>query len=183
MNCSNCNKSIPSESKFCMFCGTEIQSNVVEDSKTPQMNQVSSKGGETKEDTIERYGFGVLTDSDEIPHFFSHSDQFLIIDLKNRKEVIFEEYRTNPHGETCRTKYTRPACLGERPSDEERQIYQDIAEMLTDCKYVIGGNLGYAPKMAMEKADVFYIMQSVPELPHDHIDRLIENRAYAGFRD
>jgi hypothetical protein len=136
-----------------------------------------------KEDVVERYGFGVMADRDEIPNIFSHSDRFLIIDLKNRKEIIFEEYRKNPHAEICKTKYAMPADLGEEVSDEERQIYKDIAEILKDCKYVTGNNLGYAPKTAMEKAGVFYIMQSVNELPRDHIKCLIENRAFAGFRD
>lgn len=136
-----------------------------------------------KEDMIERHGFGVMADRDEIPNIFSHSDRFLIIDLKNRKEIIHEEYRENPHAEICKTKYAMPAGLGDPVPDEERQIYRDIAEMLKDCKYVTGNNLGFAPKMAMEKAGVFYVMQSVNELPRDNIARLIKERAYAGFRD
>jgi hypothetical protein len=136
-----------------------------------------------KEDVIERYGFGVMADRDEIPNVFSHSDQFLIIDLKNRKEIIYEEYRKNPHAEVVKVKYPMPIGLGEKITDEEFQIYIDIAEMLKDCKYVIGNNLGYYPKKAMDQSNVFYIMQSVNELPRDHINRLIEDRAFAGFRD
>jgi len=136
-----------------------------------------------KEDVIERYGFGVMADKAEQPDYFSNSDQFLIIDLKNRKEIINEEYRKNPHAELVKTKYPFPTDLGEKISDEEYQIYLDIAKILNDCKYVIGNNLGYFPKRAMEKEKVFYVMQSVNELPHDHINRLIEDRALAGFID
>ncbi len=136
-----------------------------------------------KEDVIERFGFGVMADRDEIPNIFSHSDKFLIIDLKNRKEIIFEEYRKNPHAEIVKTKYPMPTGMGETISDEEFQIYKDIAEIVKDCKYVTGNNLGFYPKMAMDKAGIFYVMQSVNELPRDHINSLIEERAYAGFRD
>ncbi|MDM8524982.1 hypothetical protein QUF80_16550 [Desulfococcaceae bacterium HSG8] len=136
-----------------------------------------------KEDVIERYGFGVMADKDEMPDIFSHSDRILVIDMKNRKEIIHEEYRLNPHAETCRTKYTIPTSPGEGITDEELEIYKDIAELVKDCKYTIGYNLGYFPKLAMEKTDTLYVLQSVKHLPRDHIKELIKERVYAGFRD
>ncbi len=136
-----------------------------------------------KEDVIERLGFGVMADKDEMPNIFSHSDRILIIDLKNRKEIVHEEYRPNPHAEICRTKYTIPTDPGDGITEEELEIYRDIAETVKDCKYTIGYNLGYFPKLAMEKTDTLYVMQSVPTLPREDIKQMIEDRAYAGFRD
>ncbi|MCP4350043.1 MAG: hypothetical protein GY795_31575 [Desulfobacterales bacterium] len=136
-----------------------------------------------KKDVIERYGFGVMADKDEMPNIFSHSDRILVIDMKDRKEIIHEEYRINPHAEICRTKYTKPTDPGEGITEKELQIYRELADMVKDCKYTIGYNLGYFPKLAMEKTDTLYVMQSVPTKPREHIKHLIENRVYAGFRD
>lgn len=136
-----------------------------------------------KKNVIERYGYGVMADRDEMPHIFSHSDRILIIDLKDRKEIIHEEYRTNPHAETCRTKYAIPTDPGDGITKDELDIYRDIAELVKDCKYTIGYNLGYFPKLALEKTGTLYVMQSSPVLPRDNINGLIENRVYAGFRD
>jgi hypothetical protein len=141
------------------------------------------KGGKMKEDLIERLGYGVMADSEEMPNIFSHSDRFLIIDLKNRKEIVFEEYRKNPHAKIIKKKYPMPTPLGDSISDEEFQLYMDIAEILKDCKYVNGKNLGYFPKTAMEKLGIFYVMKNVDESPRDDIKGMIEDRALAGFRD
>lgn len=138
---------------------------------------------DVKEDVIERYGFGVMSDGNRMPDVFSHADQFLIIELKNRKEITFEEYRQNPHTELCRTKYAMPAGLGDPVSDEEQQIYDDIVEILKDCGCVVGNNLGYAPKITMENADIFYVMQNYAKFARDYINGSIEDRALAGFRD
>lgn len=132
-----------------------------------------------KREYIERYAFGIKADSEEMPKIFSHSDRFLIIDMKDRKEIIHEEYRPNPYGKICRTKYPMPACLGDRISDEEREIYKNMAEIIKDCDTTIGNNLGYFPKMALEKV-TFYVMQSVPVMPRDHIKELFEIRAFYG---
>ncbi len=136
-----------------------------------------------KKDTIDRYGFGVMADKDEMPKIFSHSDRFLVIELKNRKEVIHEEYRPNPYAEICRTKYTIPTDMGGDIKEKELKIYRHIAETLKDCKYIYGYNVGFYPKMAMERTGALYIIPSVPTLPRDHIKDLIKNRVYAGYRD
>jgi len=134
-----------------------------------------------KKRLLERYGFGVMADTDDMPKIFTHSDRFLVMDLKDRKEVIFEEYRPNPYGEICRTKYTMPT--DHRILDEEYDIYKSMAEIIKDCETTIGYNLGYFPKMAFEKAGIFYILKSYLTTPREHINSLIENRVYAGFRD
>ena len=138
-----------------------------------------------KKDLIERYGFGVVADKDEMPDIFSHSDRILIVDLKNRKDIIYEEYRINPHAEICRTKYTIPTDTGDKKgiTKKELKIYADIADLVKDCKYTIGNNLGYFPKQAMERTDTLYVLQSVRIQPRDHIKETIKARAYAGFRD
>ncbi len=132
-----------------------------------------------KRKLIERYAFGVMADKDEMPKIFSHSDRFLIIDMRDRKEIVHEEYRPNPHGETCRTKYPIPTDPGDGITEEELDIYRNLAEILKDCDTTIGYNLGYFPSRALEKT-TFYVMQSVPVLPHDHIKQLFEIRAYYG---
>jgi len=132
-----------------------------------------------KKNVVERFAFGVMADKDEMPNVFSHSDRFLIIDLKDRKETVHEEYRPNPHGEICRTKYPIPTDPGDGITDEELEIYRNIAEIIKDCETTIGYNLGYFPKLALEKT-TFYVMQSAPVLPRDYIKELIEIRAYYG---
>ncbi len=136
-----------------------------------------------KKDVVERFAFGVMADKDEMPKIFSHSDRFLVIDLKNRKEIVHEEYRPNPYAEICRTKYTIPTDTGGGITDDELEIYRHIAETVKDCKYTTGYNLGYFPKMAMEKTETLYVLSSVPLLPREHIQELIDERAAAGFRD
>jgi len=44
MKCPKCDKSLADESKFCMFCGTEIQSNAVDDSDTRSIRQTKPIG-------------------------------------------------------------------------------------------------------------------------------------------
>jgi hypothetical protein len=139
------------------------------------------KEDKMKEDVIERLGYGVMADRDETPDVFTNSDKFLIVDLKNRKDIVFEEYRENPHIEIIKKKYPMPTGLGGKVSDEEFQIYMDIAEILKDCKYVSGGYTGYFPKVAFEKQGVFYVMQAEKRLPRDDLERLIGNRVLAGF--
>jgi len=147
------------------------------------IQNIIKEGGNMKKEEIERFGFGVMADSDEMPEYFMHSDRFLIIDLKNRKEIIFEEYYVNPHAELVKTKYPDPAGLGDNISDEELQIYMDITEILKGCKYVLGNSLGYYPKFALEKANLFFVGLSSRPLPRDHIAHLIEHRALADFHD
>ena len=120
-----------------------------------------------------------MADKNEMPKIFSHSNRFLIIDLKDRKEIVYEEYRPNPHGETCRTKYPIPTGTGDGITEEEQEIYRNIAEIIKDCQTTIGYNLGYFPMLALEKV-TFYVLQSVPVMPHDYIKQLIETKAYFG---
>jgi hypothetical protein len=130
---------------------------------------------------IERIGFGVLADKDEHPYVFSHSDRFLIIDLKRRKEVIAREYRPNPYAEICKTKYQMPASPGDNTSEEELEIYRKIAEIVKDCKYVAGKNFGWHPMRALKSAGTDGMM--IPVQPHEQIDSLIGARYIAGYRD
>ena len=133
-------------------------------------------------DKIERIGYGIIADKDEYPHVFSHSDRFLIIDLKNRKEVIMREYRPNPYAEICKTKYAMPACIGDEISDEELEIYQKIAEIVKDCDRVLGKNFGSYPVKALQDAGTDFLMTNSYN-PQDHIESLIESRYIAGYRD
>jgi predicted Fe-Mo cluster-binding NifX family protein len=131
---------------------------------------------------IERIGFGVKADEDEYPEFFTHSDRFLIVDLKRRKEVVLREYRPNPYVATCKEKYGRKALELYYGEDEELEIYRQIAEIVKDCKYVGGKNFGYYVKMALEKAGTGPMMMNY-ENPQEWIDSLIEERALAGYTD
>ncbi|OQY11491.1 MAG: hypothetical protein B6I31_04850 [Desulfobacteraceae bacterium 4572_19] len=136
-----------------------------------------------KEDLIERYAFGVMADGNTMPDIFSHSDQFLIMEMKNRKDILFEEYRNNPHTEICSTKYAMPTDLGDPVPEEEEQAYKDMVEIFKDCQCVVGNNLGYAPKVVIEEAGIFYVMLNGGKFARDYINGLIEDRAFAGFRD
>jgi predicted Fe-Mo cluster-binding NifX family protein len=127
-------------------------------------------------------GFGVIADADEYSELFTHSDRFLIVDLKDRKEVIRREYRPNPHVAICKEKYGWEAIKSDSHGEEELRIYREIAELVKDCKYVAGKNFGYFVKMALEKAGTSSMMTNSKN-PQDWIDSLIENRAYAGYRD
>jgi len=131
---------------------------------------------------IERIGYGVIADQDEYPHVFSHSDRFLIVDLKNRKEVVMREYRPNPYAEICKTKYAKPAFIGEKISDEELEIYQKIAEIVKDCYHVLGKNFGSYPIKALQDAGTDFLMTNSYN-PQEHIERLIKARYIAGYRD
>jgi len=136
-----------------------------------------------KKHEIERLGFGIKADKDEFADIFSHSDRFLIVDLKLRKEVIFREYRPNPYAKICREKYAMPSLLGDSPSDEELEIYQKMTEIVTDCLYVHGKNFGYYMVRAFEEvAKIELIMLSSHE-PEEWIESLIEARYMAGYRD
>jgi predicted Fe-Mo cluster-binding NifX family protein len=135
-----------------------------------------------KKPEIERIGFGVTADKDIHPRIFSHSDRFLVVDLKLRKEIILREHRPNPYGKICREKYTMPSLLGDHPSDEELEIYRNVAEILKDCDYVRGKNFGNYVVYALEKAGVEAMMSSSHE-PDEWIDSLIESRYAAGYRD
>ncbi|OQY45465.1 MAG: hypothetical protein DRR08_22885 [Candidatus Parabeggiatoa sp. nov. 2] len=130
---------------------------------------------------LERLSFGVMADKDEHPHVFSHSDRFLVVDLKNRKEIVAREYRPNPYAQICKEKYPIPTDPGENISDEELEIYRQIAEIVKDCKYAGGKNFGYFVKLALEKAGTESMMLSFE--PQGWIDSLIENRYMAGYRD
>jgi len=131
---------------------------------------------------IQRMGFGVIADADEYAEFFTHSDRFLIVDLKRRKEVILREYRPNPYVAICKEKYGRKELEFFKNDKEEQEIYRQIAEIVKDCKYVTGKNFGYFVKMALEKAGTESMLSNF-ENPQEWIDSLIENRAYAGYRD
>ncbi|HDN25821.1 MAG TPA: hypothetical protein ENG03_01730 [Thioploca sp.] len=131
---------------------------------------------------IQRMGFGVIADEDEYPEFFTHSDRFLIVDLKNRKEVILREYRPNPYVAICKAKYGRKELEFFKNNKEEREIYRQIAEIVKDCKYVAGKNFGYYVKMALENAGTSSMITSFDN-PQEWIDSLIENRIYAGYTD
>lgn len=135
-----------------------------------------------KRHEIERIGFGIKADKDEFAGIFSHSDRFLIVDLKLRKEVILREYRPNPYAKICREKYAMPSLLGDSPSDEELEIYRKMTEIVTDCLYVHGKNFGYYMVRAFEVAKIELIMLSSHE-PEEWIESLIEARYMAGYRD
>jgi len=132
---------------------------------------------------LERIAFGVMADKDEYPYVFSHSDRFLIVDLKRRKEIIAREYRPNPYAQICREKYTKPTFIGENISDEEWEIYQKIGEILKDCKYVGGRNFGNYTVKALQEAGTDFMMMNEPFQPYSWIDSLIEARYMAGYRD
>ncbi|MCP4695479.1 MAG: hypothetical protein GY862_01325 [Gammaproteobacteria bacterium] len=136
---------------------------------------------ESKFKEIERIGFGVMADKDECPRVFSHSDRFLVMDLKNRKEVVFREYRPNPYAETCKTKYTMPSVLGDHPSDEEVDIYRKVGELMKDCDYVAGKNFGNYAIFGLQEAGTDFLMTS--HEPQEWIDSLIDARYLAGYRD
>ena len=131
---------------------------------------------------IERFGFGVVADKDELPLYFTHSDRFLVVDLKLRKEVIWREYRPNPYAEICREKYSMPSVIGDNPCDEEVEIYRQIAEIVKDCKYVQGKSFGNYAANALKAAGSDAMMVSFHEA-QEWIDSLIEARSYAGYRD
>ncbi len=131
---------------------------------------------------IERMAFAVKADKDEYSHFFFHADRFLIIDLKNRKEVVAREYRPNPFAEYCQKNYESPAIIGEgKISEEEKNAYLKIGEMLKDCKYVAAKNFGNYATKYLKEAGADYIMMD--KEPDDWINILIEAREYAGYRD
>ena len=132
-------------------------------------------------DYIERIGFGVVASEDKYPYVFSTSDRFLIIDLKNRKEVIHQEYRPNPYAEICKEKYPIPTGRGEGASEEELDIYKKIAMIVQDCEYAAGRNFGYYPAKALVEAGSDHLMTSFE--PWEWIESLIESRRAAGFRD
>jgi hypothetical protein len=134
-----------------------------------------------KEPEIKRFCFGVKADKDERPYVFTHSDRFLVIDLKHRLEVVKREYRPNPYAKICQEKYTIPTDPGDGISDEELEIYRQIAEIVKDCEYVGAKNFGYFVKMALEKAGVTPMMTTFE--PQEWVDSLIENRYMAGYRD
>ena len=130
---------------------------------------------------LERIASGVMADKDEHPHVFSHSDRFLIIDLKMRKEIVGREYRPNPYGKICREKYAMPTFIGEKISAEEWEIYQKIGEILKDCKYVTGKNFGSYTIKGLQEAGTDYLMTDFQ--PYEWIDSLIDARYLAGYRD
>lgn len=132
-------------------------------------------------DVIERICSGVNADNDLHPYVYTHSDRFLIIDMKNRKEILKREYRPNPYGKICREKYAVPTSLGDPISDEEKEIYRKMAEIVKDCKYVTGTNFGYYPARALEAAGTDHMMTAAQ--PQEWIDSLIDARLFAGFRD
>ncbi|RKZ73215.1 MAG: hypothetical protein DRR19_31205 [Candidatus Parabeggiatoa sp. nov. 1] len=68
------------------------------------------------------------------------------------------------------------------PSEEEREIYRQIAEIVKDCKYVTGNNFGYYVNMALEKAGSGTMMTTY-ENPQAWIDSLIEYRYMADYFD
>ncbi len=118
---------------------------------------------------------------DKFAYVFSTSDRFLIIDLKNRKEVIHQEYRPNPYAEICKEKYPIPTDLGNGPSEEELEIYNKIAMIVQDCKYVAGKNFCYYPARALRAAGSDALMKPIG--PWESIESLIKSRRAAGFRD
>jgi len=130
---------------------------------------------------IERIAFGIVADEDKTAYIFAHAARFLVIDLKNRKEVIFREYRPNPYAEICKQKYPKPSVIGDNPSDEEVEIYRKMAEILKDCKTVRGYNFGNYVYNALEAAGCNPIMTD--HQPQETIDSLIEARYIAGYRD
>lgn len=135
----------------------------------------------TKFKEVERIGFGVLADSNKRPYIFSHSDRFWVVDLKNRKEVIYSEYRPNPYAEICRNKYSKPSVIGDNPEPEELEIYLKMAQILSDCDTVWGYNYGNYVMLALEGAGTDPIMTD--REPEKIIQSLIDARRYAGYRD
>jgi hypothetical protein len=138
-------------------------------------------GNNVMSDKIERIGFGIVADEDKSAERFAHADRFFVFDLKNRKEVIFREYRPNPYGEICKQKYPKPCVIGDNPSDEEVEIYRKMAEILKDCKSVWGKNFGNYVHDALSAVGVNPILSDRD--PQEAIDSLIGARYLAGYRD
>lgn len=130
---------------------------------------------------IERIGFGVVADENKSAEIFAHADRFLVIDLKNRQEVTFREYRPNPYAEICKQKYPKPSVIGDHPSEEELEIYRKYAEILKDCKTIRGGNFGNYVSNALSATGANTILSDWD--PQETIDSLIESRYLAGYRD
>ncbi|HLC15060.1 MAG TPA: hypothetical protein VJL89_02390 [Thermodesulfovibrionia bacterium] len=134
-----------------------------------------------KEPFIEKICFPIMEDKDELTYLYSHSDRFLVIVLKDRKDILSKEYRPNPYGKICREKYPEPTALGDKISEEELELYRNMAEIVKDCTYVYAKNFGYYPFKALEKAGTDYIMANSE--PWEKINWLIKDRAFAGFKD
>ena len=130
---------------------------------------------------VERIGFGIVADEDKSAGIFAHADRFLVVDLKNRKEITFREYRPNPYAEICKQKYPKPSVIGDHPADEEVEIYRKIAEILKDCKTIRGMNFGNYVYNALSATGANAIMSDRD--PEETIDSLIESRYAAGYRD
>ncbi|RKZ92015.1 MAG: hypothetical protein DRR19_05490 [Candidatus Parabeggiatoa sp. nov. 1] len=75
-----------------------------------------------------------------------------------------------------------PTFIGEKISAEEWKIYQQIGEIVKDCKYVAGKNFGNYTTKALQEAGTDFLMNHSFQ-PYEWIDSLIEARDMAGYRD
>ena len=139
---------------------------------------------EKPEKIIERMGFGVLADKDIYPRHFTNSDRILIIELENRLNVVGREYLPNPFVEIIKEKYPVTTPFGEKIQPEEMEIYTKLAKFIKEecrVKYLYGRHINYFLRVAFDRIKQHF--NDTTDSPQVHIDRFIEARALAGFRD